>query len=126
MRGPRALLLGENWLVAHFWSPKTLSYQMAVTELFRNTSIADPISLIVGGGPDYALRQNGFDGFDQTPPHALSQGYAFGAPLETLGVSQTVAGITPKFILAATVAGRRPRPSFEAANSAPSALSAPS
>jgi len=36
----------------------------------------------------------------------LSQGYAFGAPIESMAVTQTVAGITPKFVLVATAAGQ--------------------
>jgi hypothetical protein len=38
--------------------------------------------------------------------HVLSQGYAFGAPIEAMAVTQTVAGITPKFVLVATSAGQ--------------------
>jgi len=107
MKGPLTLLLGENWLVCHFWSPKSLSYQMAVSELFRNSTVADdPISLVLVGGPDYTLRENGFDGFVHPTPHVLSQGYAFGAPIEAMAVTQTVAGITPKFVLVATSAGQ--------------------
>jgi len=107
MQGPLTLLMGENWVVTHFWSPKSLTYQMTVAELFRNSSIADDLaSLVVGGGPDYSLRKNGFDGFVHPHPHVLTQGYAFGAPIEAMAVTQTVAGITPKFILAATVAGQ--------------------
>jgi len=107
MRGPLTLLMGENWLVCHFWSPKSLTYQMAVTELFTNTSVADdPVALLLGGGPDYSLRENSFDAFVHAPPHVLSQGYAFGAPVEAMAVTQTVAGITPKFVLVATVAGQ--------------------
>ena len=107
MVGPLTLLMGENWLVCHFWNPKALTYQMAVSELFRNTTVADdPIGLVLSGGPDYSLRENGFDAFVHPPPHTLSQGYAFGAPVEAMAVTQTVAGLTPKFILAATVAGQ--------------------
>ena len=77
MCGPVTLLLGESWLACHFWSPKTLTYRMAVSELFRNSSIADdPFALVLGGGQDYALRSNGFDGFVQPPPHVLSQVHA--------------------------------------------------
>ena len=107
MRGPLTLLMGENWLVCHFWNPKGLTYQMTVAELFRNSTIADdPIALVLGGGPDYKLRQNGLDGFVHAPPHVLSQGYGFGAPVEAMAVTQTNAGITPKNVLVATVAGQ--------------------
>jgi hypothetical protein len=57
MRGPLNLLMGENWLVWHFWNPSQLSYQMAVIELFTNATFADdPLSLMIGGGPDYCTR----------------------------------------------------------------------
>jgi hypothetical protein len=63
MRGPLNLLMGENWLVWHFWNPSQLSYQMAVIELFTNALFPDdPLSLMIGG-PDYSMRVNGFDGF---------------------------------------------------------------
>lgn len=107
MRGPVRLLLGEHWLVCHFWNPKSLAYHMTVAELFRNTTLAsDPIALVLGGAPDYAQRDNQFDAFVASPPHVLAQGYAFGAPVEAMAVTQTVAGITPKFVLVATVAGQ--------------------
>jgi len=107
MRGPLALLLGENWLVWHFWNPKALIYQMAVVELFTNSTNADdPVSLMLGGAPDYAVRENGFDAFAQAQPHVLSQSYAFAAPIQALAVTQTVQGITPKFVLVATTAGQ--------------------
>ena len=33
-------------------------------ELFTNATFADdPLSLMIGGGPDYSKRENGFDGF---------------------------------------------------------------
>jgi len=80
---------------------------MAVIELFTNATFADdPLSLMIGGGPDYSKRENGFDGFRHAPPHVLSQSYSFAAPVEALAVTQTVQGITPKFILAATSAGQ--------------------
>jgi hypothetical protein len=105
--GPLTMLMGEHWLVWHYWNPKALSYQMAVAELFTNASFADdPLSLIVGGGPDYSLRENGLDGFTHPLPHVMSQGYAFGAPLAALAVTQTVAGMTPKTVLAASKAGQ--------------------
>ena len=97
MRGPLNLLMGENWLVWHFWNPSQLTYQMAVIELFTNATFADdPFSLMLGGGPDYSKRENGFDGFRHAPPHVLSQSYSFAAPVEALAVTQTVQGITPK------------------------------
>jgi hypothetical protein len=126
MRGPLNLLMGENWLVWHFWNPSQLSYQMAVIELFTNVTFAvrlsplisaqsrlqsrpnlacnlasqdDPLSLMIGGGPDYSKRENGFDGFRHAPPHVLSQSYSFAAPVEALAVTQTVQGITPKYVL---------------------------
>ena len=68
MRGPLNLLMGENWLVWHFWNPSQLTYQMAVIELFTNATFADdPFSLMLGGGPDYSKRENGFDGFRHAP-----------------------------------------------------------
>jgi len=107
MRGPLTLLLGENWLTYHFWNPKGLTYHMAVVELFTNSTFADdPVSLMLGGAPDYAVRENGFDAFSRQPPHALSQSYAFSAPVEALAVTQTIQGITPKFVLVGTTAGQ--------------------
>ena len=44
MRGPLNLLMGENWLVWHFWNPSQLSYQMAVIELFTNVTFAVRLS----------------------------------------------------------------------------------
>ena len=68
MRGPLNLLMGENWLVWHFWNPSQLTYQMAVIELFTNATFADdPLSLMLGGGPGYSKRENGFDGFRHVP-----------------------------------------------------------
>ena len=68
MRGPLNLLMGENWLVWHFWNPSQLTYQMAVIELFTNATFADdPLSLMLGGGPGYSKRENGFDGFRHAP-----------------------------------------------------------
>ena len=72
MRGPLNLLMGENWLVWHFWNPSQLTYQMAVSELFTNATFADdpdddPFSLMIGGGPSYSKRENGFDGFRHAP-----------------------------------------------------------
>jgi len=105
--GPLTFVMGENWLVWHYWSPKSLTYQMAVSELFTNTTISDdPLKLLLGGAPDYSLRENGFDGYSHPPPHVLSQGYAFSAPIEAMAVTQTIAGITPKFILVATTSGQ--------------------
>ena len=105
--GPLTLLMGENWLVWHYWSPKQLTYQVAVAELFTNSTASDdPLTLILGGGPDYSLREHGFDGFSHAPPHVLTQGYVFAAPLSAMAVTQTVAGLTPKFVLAATKAGQ--------------------
>jgi hypothetical protein len=49
--------------------------------------------------PDYSKRENGFDGFRHGPPHVLSQSYSFAAPVEALAVTQTVHGITPKYVL---------------------------
>ena len=49
--------------------------------------------------PDYSKRVNGFDGFRHAPPHVLSQSYSFAAPVEALAVTQTVQGITPKYVL---------------------------
>jgi len=107
MRGPLTMLLGENWLVWHFWNVRQLAYQMGVVELFTNSTVSDdPLSLLLGGAPDYMLRENGFDGFSHPPPHTLAQGYAFGAPVEALAVTQTVAGLTPKSVLVATTAGQ--------------------
>jgi hypothetical protein len=60
MKGPLTLLLGENWLVCHFWSPKSLSYQMAVSELFRNSTVAD--DPICASPPPLPLYQ-------RAPPH---------------------------------------------------------
>ena len=106
-RGPLTMLLGENWLAWHFWSTTQNLYHMAVAELFTNTTVADdPVSLILTGGPDYALRDNGFDAFTQPPPHVLAQAYAYAASIEAMGVTQTVAGITPKFVLVLTSAGQ--------------------
>ena len=106
-KGPLSFVMGENWLVWHYWSPKSLTYQMAVAELFVNTTISDdPLRLLLGGAPDYSLRENQFDGYSHPPPHVLSQGYAFSAPVNTLAVTQTIAGITPKFVLVATTAGQ--------------------
>ena len=59
----------------------------------------DPLSLMIGGGPDYSKRENGFDGFRHAPPHVLSQSCSFAAPVEALAVTQTVQGITPKYVL---------------------------
>ena len=107
MRGPLSMLLGENWLVWHFWNPKGLSYQISVVELFTNSTVSDdPLTLMLGGAPDYSLRENGFDAFAHPPPHVLSQSYAFAAPVEALGVTQTIKGITPKFVLVGTTAGQ--------------------
>jgi len=106
-RGPHRLVLGENWLVWHFWSIKQNLYHMAVAELFTNTSVADdPLTLIVSGGPDYTLRENGFDAFTHSDPTVLSQAYAYAASVDALGVSQTISGVTPKFLLVATSAGQ--------------------
>ena len=106
-KGPLSFVMGENWLVWHYWSPKSLTYQMAVAELFTNTTVgADPLSLLLGGAPDYTQRENGFDGYSAPPPHVLAQGYAFSAPVNALAVTQTIAGITPKFVLVATAAGQ--------------------
>jgi len=51
---------------------------MAVIELFTNALFPDdPLSLMIGG-PDYSMRENGFDGFREvscfrhTPQTALS------------------------------------------------------
>ena len=75
--------------------------------LFTNTTVgADPLSLLLGGAPDYTQRENGFDGYSAPPPHVLAQGYAFSAPVNALAVTQTIAGITPKFVLVATAAGQ--------------------
>ena len=105
-KAPLTLLLGESWLVYHYWASKSLSYQFAVTELFRNsTTPDDPLSLLLGGTVDYSLRENKFDGHTTPMPHSLSQGYAFGAPAAALAVTQTMKGITPKTLLLATASG---------------------
>ena len=80
---------------------------MSVVELFTNSSaLKDPVSLVISGGLDYSARENGFDGFAHPPPHTLAQSYAFAAPVDALGVTQTNAGVTPKHVLVATAAGQ--------------------
>lgn len=105
--GPLTMAMGDNWVVYHYWSPKALVHHMAVAELFVNTSIADdPLKLALGGAPDYTLRENGFDAFHHELPHVLSQGYAFASAVKAMAVTQTIAGLTPKFVLVATAAGQ--------------------
>jgi hypothetical protein len=65
--GPLNLLMGEKQSTGSYGTFGTLrsllSYKMAVIELFTNALFPDdPLSLMIGG-PDYSMRENGFDGF---------------------------------------------------------------
>ena len=47
---PLRLLLGEHWLVYHYWCGNALQYQMTATELFVNSTLTDdPLALLLGG-----------------------------------------------------------------------------
>ena len=103
MQGPLTTTLADNFLIYHYWNPEALTYQMGVVELFTNsTAPSDPISLLLGGAPDYSLRENGFDSYGAPAPRPLSQAYGFSAAVATLGVTQTIAGLTPKHVLVGT------------------------
>ena len=57
MQGPLTTTLADNFLIYHYWNPEALTYQMGVVELFTSsTAPSDPISLLLGGAPDWPAR----------------------------------------------------------------------
>ena len=110
--GPLTMVLGENWVVYEYWSPALLQHQVTVSELFTNATHTgaaadDVLSLILAGRVDYTDPANHFDSFSAAAatPHVLTQTYAFGAAVAAMAVTQTAAGIAPKYVMHLTASG---------------------
>lgn len=124
--GPVSLLLAENSLLAHYYSPAAGSYEVTSVELFEQregsgpAANAQPIGsggVLPNGGSVFdgssvtALTRLGapkvapFDSFAAPPPQSVQQSFTFRSQLRALGITQTRRGIALKELLFALPTG---------------------
>eukprot|EP00873_Tetraselmis_striata_P009215 jgi/Tetstr1/429479/TSEL_019386.t1 len=96
--GPVAVAMAENWAVYHYWSTTHLRYEVAVIELYDDTS-ARSMSLA-----DAVLSNSSalVSSHDATAIKTLRQVFFLNMGVKAMAVTDTARGITGKQLLIAT------------------------
>jgi len=94
---PVHLAVCDNWVVMHYWNKKKTRFEVTVVELFEAKPDDGPWNIVFGGrlGANQTKSAHYLD-----TPVALQQTYIFGGGgVNSIGVTSTLKGITPRSLI---------------------------